>query len=194
MLPWQNSKICVMGLVVNSSNCLNGQKSANLNMRASSFFCVSCMGAGPQGFRLSSTAFPNQKQGTGWEKEQWNMNQHPFGTLAPQCGGSACCAQAAPTEQRVLHDILQGARSNAGSLISLSRFGLPMSYCVLVGWKCCVCGLRKCTHWLCLHWLCHISGALCLLGNRMIWSSLIWNITNFDRIQNPGHKYLGQIN
>ena len=56
--------ICPM---VHSSSDCNGWSWADLKPGARNFFQVSHVGAGFQGFGLSSTAFPGHKQGARWE-------------------------------------------------------------------------------------------------------------------------------
>ena len=58
------TKICLM---VHSPSGLNSRSCADPKPGVSSFFQVSHVGAGAQGFGLSSTAFPGHKQGAGWE-------------------------------------------------------------------------------------------------------------------------------
>ena len=62
-----------------STSDRNGRCYANLKPGGRNFFQVSHMGAGCQGFGLSSTAFPGHKQGAGCKAELPNGSQCPMG-------------------------------------------------------------------------------------------------------------------
>ena len=65
-------------LMIHSTSGSNGWSWANSKSGVQSLFWVSHASAGYQGFGLSSTAFPGQKQGAGWEVELLGLELAPM--------------------------------------------------------------------------------------------------------------------
>ena len=65
-------------LMIHSPSGYNGQSCVDPQAGAWSLFQVSHVGAGFQGFGLSSTAFPDNKQGAGWEVELLGLELTPI--------------------------------------------------------------------------------------------------------------------